>query len=545
MPISRTAPPRARRRLVAATVAVTGLAGALLTAQPAFADPSPSATPDLTSLSTWHEWINPANYDYGLTTKGGEPVLRMSNAIESGYYGNITQLSSPAIAEVGEPGNTAAQYRVFTAEYTVDADSYLAQPGLAVEVSGDKGGNRSGGGVVFRHDADNELTLSTYWADAGSEADLPDWNNDTATVPFTAPVHIRYVVEYDPAGVDSVKVWADGVLAISGEGYEAYHDAVGSPAQTIDSLLFRTSRSVPVPGGAWDVVEPTAPQKTAIHGHGFYFGDISYAASNSMTLAAGISGTVAVNGVLTAEPDVNVGGASYTYQWLRGGLSIPGATQSTYTLAANDVNKRISVRITAKKTGFTQVTATSAQTTPVSAATLTFSTPAEISGTAKLGSTLTASAATTPAASYTYQWYRDGAAIKGAVAKTYKQSVSDVGRAITVKVTASKAGYASLSSTSAPTADVAPGTLKVGTVTIAGAFQVGGNLNALTSGWTSGTTLKYAFYSDGDLVQLSASKTFRLTWEEKGTRISVIVIGSKPGYHKAESAETTPRGPVR
>ena len=64
-------------------------------------------------------------------------------------------------------------------------------------------------------------------------------------------------------------------------------------------------------------------------------------------------------------------------------------------------------------------------------------------------------------------------------------------------------------------------------------------------GWTSGTTLKYAFYSDGDLVQLSASKTFRLTWEEKGTRISVIVIGSKPGYHKAESAETTPRGPVR
>ena len=46
-------------------------------------------------------------------------------------------------------------------------------------------------------------------------------------------------------------------------------------------------------------------------------------------------------------------------------------------------------------------------------------------------------------------------------------------------------------------------------------------------------------------MQFSASKTFRLTWEEAGKSISVIVIGSKLGYDKAESAETTPRGPVR
>ena len=114
---------------------------------------------------------------------------------------------------------------------------------------------------MFRQDSDNLLTLSTYWADAGSAADLADWNNSTAIVPFSAPVKIRYVAEYNDAAPDSVKVYVNGVLTISGEGFEAYHAAVGSDPQVIDSLLFRTSRNVPVLGGAWDVVEPTAPRR--------------------------------------------------------------------------------------------------------------------------------------------------------------------------------------------------------------------------------------------------------------------------------------------
>ncbi len=187
--------------------------------------------PSLTSLSTWHEWVDPSGYDYGLAAgpHGSHPAsLRMSNSIASGNYGVITQLSSPAIAEVGEAGTTDADYRVFTAEFTLDTESYLAQPGLAVEVSGDQGGNRSGGTVVFRQDFDNQLTLSTYWADAGSRADLADWNNSTATVSFTGPVKIRYVAEYNDAAPDSVKVYVDNVLTIQGEGFEAYHASVGS-----------------------------------------------------------------------------------------------------------------------------------------------------------------------------------------------------------------------------------------------------------------------------------------------------------------------------
>ncbi|MCU1417415.1 MAG: hypothetical protein JWP32_1589 [Schumannella sp.] len=543
------------RKFAGTAIAMAALAGGLLTAQSAAAvGPATSLKPSLTDFATWHQWVDPAGYDYGLTSLGGVPSLRMSNGIsDPNLYGNITQLSSPAIAEAGEPV-TGAAYRVFTADYTIDAASYLAQPGLAVEVSGDQSGNRSGGGVVFRQDADGELTLSTYWATAGSEADLADWNNSTATVPFAGPVKIRYVAEYNAAAPDSVKVYVNNVLKLTGQGFEAYHEAVGSDPQKIDSLLFRTSRNKPVAGGAWDVVEPDAGQRAALAGNGFYFSAVEYGVSNtalapSTTLAvsASVTGTPIVGGSLTASADTNViSGATLGYQWLREGLPISGApATASYLISANDLGKRISVKVTASKPGYTSGSGTSAKTAPVSAASLSFSSPATITGTAQLGSTLTGNGATTPAGTYTYQWYRDGAQIKGATAKTYKLAASDVGREMTVRVTAAKAGYATLSSTSAPTADVAPGTLVAGTVTLGGTFKVGSNIAATSTGWTSGTTLKYAFYADGELVQYGAARIFKLTWEEQGTSISVIVTGSKFGYDRLESAESAARGPVR
>jgi hypothetical protein len=82
-------------------------------------------------------------------------------------------------------------------------------------------------------------------------------------------------------------------------------------------------------------------------------------------------------------------------------------------------------------------------------------------------------------------------------------------------------------------------------VKLSGTSKVGSKLTATANGFTSGATLKYAFYANGELVQFSTTRTLRLTWEEKGKSISVIVIASKQGYDTAESAESAPRGPVR
>jgi hypothetical protein len=52
--------------------------------------------------------------------------------------------------------------------------------------------------------------------------------------------------------------------------------------------------------------------------------------------------------------------SSLTYQWLRSGNAISGKTSSTYTLAASDFLTKVSVRVTAKRSGYTTTSKTSA-----------------------------------------------------------------------------------------------------------------------------------------------------------------------------------------
>jgi hypothetical protein len=54
-----------------------------------------------------------------------------------------------------------------------------------------------------------------------------------------------------------------------------------------------------------------------------------------------------------------------SYQWYRGGKKIAKATKSTYKLAKADKGKRITVKVTGKKSGYTTVTKTSKATAKV------------------------------------------------------------------------------------------------------------------------------------------------------------------------------------
>ncbi|MFC6150969.1 MULTISPECIES: fibronectin type III domain-containing protein [Mumia] len=55
----------------------------------------------------------------------------------------------------------------------------------------------------------------------------------------------------------------------------------------------------------------------------------------------------------------SVSGTAASYQWLRAGVPIPGATRATYTLGAADVGRNVSIRVTARKTGHASAAATS------------------------------------------------------------------------------------------------------------------------------------------------------------------------------------------
>ena len=82
------------------------------------------------------------------------------------------------------------------------------------------------------------------------------------------------------------------------------------------------------------------------------------------------------------------------------------------------------------------------QPSAATAKVLTAGTPA-VSGIARVGSTLTASAGTWTASTvFTYRWYADGVAIAGATKSTFVLTSAQDSKAISVRVTGTKSGYA-------------------------------------------------------------------------------------------------------
>lgn len=267
-------------------------------------------------------------------------------------------------------------------------------------------------------------------------------------------------------------------------------------------------------------------------GENEYFNRVAVTVPSTLTGATPtISGTPAVGSTLTAAPGAWTSGTTFTYQWLRAGTAISGATAATYQLAAADQGKAISVRVTGKKSGYTDLAKTSAATAAVQGV---FTAPAPaISGTKAVGYTLTAAPGTwSPVATTTtYQWYRSGAAISGATAATYKLTATDAGKTITVKVTGAKAGYVTKAVTSAATTAV----LKVFTTapvpTISGTRKVGYTLTAVPGAWSptpTGTT--YKWYRSGVLISGATASTYKLTSLDKGKTIKVVVTRSLAGY---------------
>lgn len=173
------------------------------------------------------------------------------------------------------------------------------------------------------------------------------------------------------------------------------------------------------------------------------------------TYAPSISGKAKVGSKLTAKVKAWSPKPPFAYQWLRNGQPIAGATKPTYVLQGDDAGKTIKVRVTAQKEGYAPIWKDSKATKKVAKGSLTAGS-ASISGTAKVGSALTAKPGTWKPApvAVTYQWLRNGKAIKGATNVNYVLTIADKGKKISVKVTGSKTGYAGASRTSKVTGPV-------------------------------------------------------------------------------------------
>ena len=150
-----------------------------------------------------------------------------------------------------------------------------------------------------------------------------------------------------------------------------------------------------------------------------------------------------VDGALTAaagswEPAPD----AVTFQWLADGVPIEGAVGEQLTPGVGLVGSALSVRVTASRSGYTDVSVTSAATDPVTQAKFTDVTDAVLSGTPRLGETLRlAAGSTAPEASPTIAWQRDGETIADASGTSYVLTADDLGTRISALVRWDRPGY--------------------------------------------------------------------------------------------------------
>ena len=291
---------------------------------------------------------------------------------------------------------------------------------------------------------------------------------------------------------------------------------------------------------------------------------VSLGAPDDNTPATGtptISQTAQVGQTLTADvssiaDEDGLTSVSYGYQWLAANVEIAGATNSTYTLTADDVGKTIKVRVSFTDDADHEETLTSAATGVVAAKPNSPATGAPtVDGTAQVGETLTAlTSGITDAdgltnVSYSHQWIRnDGtndADIGGQTDSTYTLTDEDVGKSIKVRVSFTDDADHEETLTSAATGVVAakPNSPATGAPTVDGTAQVGETLTVLTNGITDADGLTNVSYShqwirndgtnDADIGGQTDS-TYTLTDEDVGKSIKVRVSFTDD----ADNAET-------
>jgi surface antigen len=178
------------------------------------------------------------------------------------------------------------------------------------------------------------------------------------------------------------------------------------------------------------------------------------------TTAPSIGGEPRVDATLTADPgEWSPAPDSLTYQWLADGSPLPGADQPSLTPDPSLVGKALSVTVTAHRSGYADVPATSAATAPVARAQLTLRRAPAVAGTPQPGQTLSLDiGSAAPDATPHVVWLRSGEPVPGATATTYRVTTEDLGSRLRARVRWTRPGYATTwtRTTATPRVRVAP-----------------------------------------------------------------------------------------
>ena len=263
--------------------------------------------------------------------------------------------------------------------------------------------------------------LLVYTSSVDTSQQVLTWQGTASPGPFSATASAPVTPEWTSGGyeIDYVRV-----IYLGGRGVTHYFR---------DGQISRIPVYAPVPsvplaplaGGNFSVSNPAKALK-AMHN----------------TVPPTVTGPAATGTRLSAEPgtwDADTP-PNFTYQWLRNGVAISGATDSDYYYNSTvDGGQKMSVRVTARASGYQPAIATSSAAGPIPR--YIEAQPPGIVGDSSIGGTLRVVpgySRVIPAGgslSYSYVWKRNGAPIPGATRAGYVLTPADKGKTITVGVT--------------------------------------------------------------------------------------------------------------
>ena len=209
-------------------------------------------------------------------------------------------------------------------------------------------------------------------------------------------------------------------------------------------------------------------------------------AAPANTVAPVISGLLRAGQTLAVSTGTwTPGVTSFSYAWTRGGAAV-GSDSPNYAVTTADIGQEIAVTVSATDgTGTTPATPVSAGVVPAPPANTGAPT---ISGIAQQGQLLTAGTGTwsgTAPITYTYQWSSGGTPV-GTNLSTYVVAPADIGKLITVAITASNAGGGPVgpvgSAAAGPVLPLLPANATPPTIT--GTAQQGQVLTVTPGTWT-------------------------------------------------------------